>query len=86
MKKILIIICILVLSSLGIAQNNTKGNATTGKYKNIKKLKSTADEEVKVEIRKPDNASLMIRTETDHSSSVKLNTIDKFKKSNKLLY
>lgn len=86
MKKILIFIMIFVLYSLAIAQNNTQENETTGKYKNIKKLKSKADEEVKVEIRKPDNASLMIRTETDHSSSVKLNTIDKFKKSNKLLY
>ncbi|MCD4796908.1 MAG: hypothetical protein K8R49_07065 [Candidatus Cloacimonetes bacterium] len=86
MKRIIIIIFLLVLSSLGIAQNNTKENTASGKFKNIKKLKSKADEEVKVEIRKPDNASLMIRTETDHGSTVKLNTINKFKKSNKLLY
>ena len=76
---------IIFISSL-LAQTTTGQTTKSAKYKNLKKLKSEAEEEVKIEIRKPDNAALMPRTQTDYDSDMKLNVIDKFKKSNKLLY
>ena len=86
MKRILIL-CILILFISSLLAQITTGQTTKSvKYKNLKKLKSEAEEEVKIEIRKPDNAALMPRTQTDYDSDMKLNVIDKFKKSNKLLY
>ena len=86
MKRILIL-CILILFISSLLAQITTGQTTQSvKYKNLKKLKSEAEEEVKIEIRKPDNAALMPRTQTDYDSDMKLNVIDKFKKSNKLLY
>ncbi|MCK4653596.1 MAG: hypothetical protein KAU01_04045 [Candidatus Cloacimonetes bacterium] len=87
MKKILLIFVIIIFTTIAFAQEGTTVKSTkSAEYKNLKKLKSKTEDEVKVDIRKPDNASLMPRTETDHSSDMKLNVIDKFKKSNKLLY
>jgi len=54
--------------------------------KKVKTVKSKLDEEVKVEIRKPDNSSIMPRKDSKLDNDMKLNVIDKFKKSNKLLY
>lgn len=86
MKRILIL-CILILFISSLLAQITTGQTTQSvKYKNLKKLKSEAEEEVKIEIRKPDNVALMPRTQTDYDSDMKLNVIDKFKKSNKLLY
>jgi len=56
------------------------------KLDSIKTIKSKLDEETKVEIRKPDNSSIMPHQDTDLDTDMKLNVIDKFKKSNKLLY
>ena len=86
MKKILILCILIIFISSLLAQTTTGQTTKSAKYKNLKKLKSEAEEEVKIEIRKPDNAALMPRTQTDYSSDMKLNVIDKFKKSNKLLY
>jgi len=86
MKKILILCILIVFISSLLAQTTSGQSTKSAKYKNLKKLKSESEEEVKIEIRKPDNAALMPRTNTDHSSEMKLNVIDKFKKSNKLLY
>jgi hypothetical protein len=86
MKKILILCILLTFISSLLAQTTTGQTTKSAKYKNLKKLKSEAEEEVKIEIRKPDNAALMPRTQTDYDSDMKLNVIDKFKKSNKLLY
>ena len=87
MKKILILfILIIFISSFLLAQITTGQSTKSAEYRNIKKLKSEAEEEVKIEIRKPDNAALMPRTQTDYDSDMKLNVINKFKKSNKLLY
>jgi hypothetical protein len=86
MKKILILFILIFFISSLLAQTTTGQTTKSAKYKNLKKLKSEAEEEVKIEIRKPDNAALMPRTQTDYDSDMKLNVIDKFKKSNKLLY
>ena len=86
MKKILILSILMLFVSSLLTQTTTEQNTKSVKYDNLKKLKSESEEEVKIEIRKPDNAALMPRTQTDHSSDMKLNVIDKFKKSNKLLY
>ena len=86
MKKILILFILIFFISSLLAQITSGQNTKSAKYKNLKKLKSEAEEEVKIEIRKPDNAALMPRTQTDYDSDMKLNVIDKFKKSNKLLY
>ena len=86
MKKILISCILIIFISSLLAQTTNEQNAKSTKYRNLKKLKSETIEEVKIEIRKPDNTALMPRTQTDYSSDMKLNVIDKFKKSNKLLY
>lgn len=85
MKKLLLVFVIITFTTIAFTQEGTK-STESAEYKNLKKLKSKTEEEVKVDIRKPDNASLMPRAETDHSADMKLNVIDKFKKSNKLLY
>ncbi len=86
MKQILILCILIIFISSLLAQTTTGQSTKSTKYRNLKKLKSEAEEEVKIEIRKPDNAALMPRTQTDYDSDMKLNVIDKFKKSNKLLY
>ena len=87
MKRFLLIFVIIIFATIAFTQEGVTVKSTKStEYKNLKKLKSKTEEEVKVDIRKPDNASLMPRKETDHSSDMKLNVIEKFKKSNKLLY
>lgn len=86
MKKILILCILIIFISSLLAQTTTEQSTKSAKYSNLKKLKSETEEEVKIEIRKPDNTALMPRTQTDYDSDMKLNIIDKFKKSNKLLY
>ncbi len=86
MKKILILCILIIFISSLLAQTTTGQSTKSDEYRNLKKLKSEAEEEVKIEIRKPDNTALMPRTQTDYDSDMKLNVIDKFKKSNKLLY
>lgn len=58
----------------------------TEKFNQVKTVKSALAEETKIEIRKPDNSSIMPRQDTDLEIDMKLSVIDKFKKSNKLLY
>ena len=86
MKKILILCILIIFISSLLAQTTTEQSTKSAEYRNLKKLKSETEEEVKIGIRKPDNAALMPRTQTDYDSDMKLNVIDKFKKSNKLLY
>ncbi|MBC8415023.1 MAG: hypothetical protein H8E11_01180 [Candidatus Cloacimonetes bacterium] len=86
MKRVLILCILIIFISSLLAQTTTEQSTKSGKYSNLKKLKSEAEEEVKIEIRKPDNVALMPRTQTDYDSDMRLNVIDKFKKSNKLLY
>ena len=81
-KLILLLLCLLVISVSLFAQTPVKSK----KFNQVKTVKSELDEETKVEIRKPDNSSIMPRQETDLETDMKLNVIDKFKKSNKLLY
>ncbi|MBC8312976.1 MAG: hypothetical protein H8E33_01860 [Candidatus Cloacimonetes bacterium] len=54
-------------------------------YQNIKKIRGE-DENVKVDVRKPDNAAIMKRTSTKEKFDIKINVFEKLKKSNKLLY
>ena len=86
MKRMLILCILIIFISSLVAQTTSNQSTTSAKYSNLKTLKSEAEEDAKIEIRKPDNAALMPRTQTDYSSDMKLNVIDKFKKSNKLLY
>ena len=81
-KLILLLLCLLVISVSSFAQTPVKSK----KFNQVKTVKSELDEETKVEIRKPDNSSIMPRQATDLETDMKLNVIDKFKKSNKLLY
>jgi hypothetical protein len=81
-KLILLLLCLLVISVSLFGQTPVKSE----KFNKVKTVKSELDEETKVEIRKPDNSSIMPRQETDLKTDMKLNVIDKFKKSNKLLY
>ena len=82
MKKIIILLLIILLLSVSLFGQTP---VRSKKY-NVKTVKSELDEETKIEIRKPDNSSIMPRKETDLETDMKLNVIDKFKKSNKLLY
>ena len=83
MKKIMLI---LLMSCFVFLSAQTGKSAVSDKYKNLKKLKSDREEEVKVEIRKPDNDALMPRTETKSGIENSLNLVERLKKSNKLLY
>jgi len=56
------------------------------KFRNIKTLKSTQEEEVKIDIRKPDDSSIMPRKKTDFEYLQKRDMEEKLKKSNKMLY
>ena len=83
MKKfIILMLFVLIISVSLLGQSPVKSE----KFNNVKTVKSELDEETKVEIRKPDNSSIMPRQDTDLETDMKLNVIDKFKKSNKLLY
>lgn len=82
MKKIIVLLLIILLLSVSLFGQTP----VRSKKFNIRTVKSELDEETKIEIRKPDNSSIMPRKETDLETDMKLNVIDKFKKSNKLLY
>jgi len=83
MKKFtLILLCVLAISVSLFGQVPVKSE----EFSKVKTVKSELDEETKVEIRKPDNSSIMPRQNTDLDTDMKLNVIDKLKKSNKLLY
>lgn len=58
----------------------------TDKYNNLKKLTNKDVDEVQVEIKKPDNTTLLKRTKTENDLNNKVNITEKIKKSNKLLY
>ena len=81
-KLIMILLSVLIISVSLFSQVPEKSE----KFDKVKTVKSELDEETKVEIRKPDNSSIMPRQDTDLETDMKLNVIDKFKKSNKLLY
>ena len=83
MKRILLV---LMLLSLGVLSAQTGKGKVASKYKNLQKLKSKQEEEIKVEIKKPDNDALLPRTETISKIENSLNIAKILKKSNKLLY
>ena len=83
MKKNIVILVGLIIFSVSLLGQTTVKNDD---LKKVKTVKSELDEEVKVEIRKPDNSSIMPRKDSKLDNDMKLNVIDKFKKSNKLLY
>jgi hypothetical protein len=83
MKRIL---SLLLMGGFLVLSAQTGKSAVSEKYKNLKKLKSVEEEEVKIEISKPDNDALMPRTETEIGIENSLNLIERLKKSNKLLY
>lgn len=81
-KTILLLLFVLTLAVSLFGQVPVKSE----KLSKVRTVKSKLDEETKVEIRKPDNSSIMPRKDTDQETGMKLNVIEKFKKSNKLLY
>ena len=83
MKKNIIFLVSFIIFSVSLLGQTTVKNDDP---KKVKTVKSKLDEEVKVEIRKPDNSSIMPRKDSKLDNDMKLNVIDKFKKSNKLLY
>ncbi len=83
MKKNIIFLISFIIFSVSLLGQTTVKNDD---LKKVKTVKSELDEEVKVEIRKPDNSSIMPRKDSKLDNDMKLNVIDKFKKSNKLLY
>ncbi len=78
-------IALMMFFTFGLLAQN-RSEQSIEKFKNIKKVKSKLKEDTKIEIRKPDNSSLLLRQETEKMPYTKLNFIKKLKKSNKLLY
>ena len=83
MKKFIIVLLFVLIISAALFGQVPVRSEKSGK---VKTVKSALDEETKVEIRKPDNSSIMPRKDTDLETDMKLSVIEKFKKSNKLLY
>jgi hypothetical protein len=83
MKKLLIFFLIFIVSVTLFAQNE---KAKISDFKNIRKLENTEEEEVSVEIRKPDNNALMPRKETSFKYEKKIVLREKMKHANKRLY
>ena len=86
MKKMIIAFILLFVFSLCAQQVEQNQPSENESSKEIKMLTSEQEEEVKVEIRKPDDSSLMPRKETDFEK-IRIEEIrKKIKKSNKMLY
>ncbi|MBN1327192.1 MAG: hypothetical protein JW996_04520 [Candidatus Cloacimonetes bacterium] len=84
MRKWLILLFIAGMFTFILAQEDAESN-----LKEIKKMETLTNkevDEVKIEIRKPDNASLLSRKPTDFDLKQKFDVVSKIKKSNKLLY
>lgn len=88
MKTLIFITCLLLLNTGIYAQMATEeaSNEIKATYGNIKTLTSELEEEVKIEIRKPDDSSIMTRKQTDFDYLQKREMEEKLKKSNKMLY
>lgn len=86
MKKMMLFMIIMISSSFVYAIEGGNGTTIEEKYKGIKVLKDLEIEDVKIEIKRPDNASRMPRMETVYVFSKKNELKDKIIKSNKLLY
>jgi hypothetical protein len=72
--------------SILFGQNQSDDKQETERFKNIKTYEDEQAEEVKIEIRKPDNAAKMPRKRTDFTMSRELEFRSKIIKSNELLY
>lgn len=83
MKKNVILLLVIFMFSVSLLSQTTVKQDNQNK---VKTVKSKLDEEIQIEIRKPDNSSIMPRQESNLDNDMKLNVIDKFKKSNKMLY
>lgn len=79
-NKILVLSILLILSSFLFSEDKKTDSQT------IKKIVDKSTEEVKVEIKRPDNTAVMSRKKTIFTDTVILDLKDKIKKSNKLLY
>lgn len=84
MRRIILFI-ILLFSINTFAQKPEAGNVEE-KYKDLKTIRSGEDSKVIIEIRKPDNSSLMARKKSEASIDVNIDIDKKLKNSNKLLY
>lgn len=84
MKKAFMVIFGLMLITFALAQNAEE--VDVDEFENAKIIESELEEEVKVEIRKPDNSSLLGRKETEEIPHTKYNVLKKLKESNKVLY
>ena len=83
-KNIIVVVLIFLFASMLFAQD--VATESKQEFKNIKKIESKLSEEAKVEIRKPDNSSLLLRKETKKIPYSKLNLLKVLKKSNRALY
>ncbi|MBN2461071.1 MAG: hypothetical protein JXB60_05635 [Candidatus Cloacimonetes bacterium] len=85
MKVILVAVILLTFGNLLMAAEND-GKVDLDKYKDIQKLQSSEEEEVKVEIPRPDNTSLLTRRPTNFDIEKQFKAYERLKKSNTLLY
>ena len=86
MKRIILLLILLGLFSFLLAQNKDVTSEIKEKYRNVKMLKSIDIEEVKIDLRRPDNTATMPRKETEFSFVKKIEIKSKIVKSNKQLY
>lgn len=75
-----------MVSALLVAQNPSEQKKTNDKFKNLKILKSEQVDEIKINIRKPDNATQMPRKNLELSMFPKLEVKSRIIESNKLIY
>ena len=84
MKRILFFAFFLLLIMAISAQEETTRQEVN--LNNIRTLESEQEFTEEIIIKKPDNASLMTRKETDATVDMRIDIKEKIKKSNKMLY
>ncbi len=84
-RKLILALLMLVFFALIYAQQSQQQDIPSTRQ-DIKILTSEQEEEIKVEIRKPDDSSLMPRRATDFQHIRRRQIQKKIKESNKMLY
>jgi len=86
MKKLVLILMGMVLFSLPVAAQQANESVPKQDTENLKMLTSQQEEEVKVEIRKPDDSSVMPRKATNFQELKRQRILKRIKESNKMFY
>ena len=86
MKKLVLILMGMFFFSLPVAAQQANESVPKQDTENLKMLTSQQEEEVKVEIRKPDDSSVMPRKSTNFQELKRQRILKRIKESNKMFY